>query len=59
MQSFLYVDRRSLLLAVRVVDHAVDVDLFAHVHGQDEREPAGAEVRAWLDPEWNKHKNTP
>lgn len=26
------------------------MDLFAHVHGEDEREPAGAEVGARLDP---------
>lgn len=45
----------GVLLAVRVVDHAVDVDLFAHVHGQDECEPAGAEVGAGLDPEQKTH----
>lgn len=26
------------------------MDFFAHVHGQDESEPAGAEVGAGLDP---------
>lgn len=45
----------GVLLAVRVVDHAVDVDLFAHVHGQNECEPAGAEVGAWLDPGGKTH----
>lgn len=40
----------GVLLAVRVIYHAVDVDLFAHVHGEDEREPARAEVGARLDP---------
>lgn len=50
--------RSSVLLAVRVVDHAVDVDLFAHVHCQDEREPAGAEVGAGLDPEGKTHTHT-
>lgn len=39
-----------VLLAVGVIYHAVDVDLFAHVHGEDEREPARAEVGARLDP---------
>lgn len=33
-----------VLLAVGVVYHAVHSDLFAHVHGQDEGEPARAEV---------------
>lgn len=48
MQTFLQAGSSDggVLLAVGVVDHAVDVDLFAHVHGQDEREPAGAEVGA-------------
>lgn len=69
MQTFLHVERESfpllagssnggVLLAVGVVDHAVDVDLFAHVHGQDEREPAGAEVGARLDPAKKKHTRT-
>lgn len=40
----------GVLLAVCVIYHAVDMDLFAHVHGEDEREPAGAEVGARLDP---------
>lgn len=40
----------GVLLAVGVIYHAVDMDLFAHVHGKDEREPAGAEVGAGLDP---------
>lgn len=40
----------GVLLAVGVIYHAVDMDLFAHVHGEDEREPAGAEVGAGLDP---------
>lgn len=40
----------GVLLAVGVIYHAVDMDLFAHVHGEDEREPAGAEVGARLDP---------
>lgn len=40
----------SVLLAVSVIYHAVDVDFFAHVHGEDKREPAGAEVGAGLDP---------
>jgi len=40
----------GVLLAVGVIDHAVDMDLFAHVHGEDKREPAGAEVGAGLDP---------
>lgn len=46
----------GVLLAVGVVYHAVDMDLFAHVHGQDEREPAGAQVRAGLNPA-NAEKN--
>lgn len=61
MQTFLQAGSSDggVLLAVGVVDHAVDVDLFAHVHGQDEREPAGAEVGARLDPAKKKktHKN--
>lgn len=40
----------GVLLAVGVIYHAVDMDLFAHVHGEDEGEPAGAEVGAGLDP---------
>lgn len=40
----------GILLAVGVIYHAIDMDLFAHVHGEDEREPAGAEVGAGLDP---------
>ena len=45
------------LLAVGVIYHAVDMDLFAHVHGEDEREPAGAQVGARLDPSNKKtHK---
>lgn len=40
----------SVLLAVCVIDHAVDSDLLAHVHGQNEREPAGAQVRPRLNP---------
>jgi len=40
----------GFLLAVGVIYHAVDMDLFAHVHGQDEREPAGAQIGARLDP---------
>lgn len=40
----------GVLLAVGVIYHAVDMDLFAHVHGEDEREPAGAEIGARLDP---------
>lgn len=40
----------GVLLAVGVIYHAVDMDLFAHVHGENEREPAGAEVGAGLDP---------
>lgn len=40
----------GVLLAVGVIYHAVDMDLFAHVHGEDEREPASAEVGAGLDP---------
>lgn len=40
----------GVLLAVGVIYHAVDMDLFAHVHGEDECEPAGAEVGAGLDP---------
>ena len=36
--------------AVGVVDHPVDSDLLAHVHGQDECEPAGAEVGSRLYP---------
>lgn len=39
-----------LCLAIGVIYHAVDMDLFAHVHGEDEREPARAEVGAGLDP---------
>lgn len=39
-----------ILLAIGVIYHAVDMDLFAHVHGEDEREPARAEVGAGLDP---------
>ncbi len=45
----------GVLLAVGVIYHAVDMDLFAHVHGQDEREPASAEVGAGLDPA-NTHR---
>lgn len=44
-----------VLLAVGVVYHAVDVDLFAHVHGEDEREPAGAQVGAGLNPANTNH----
>ncbi len=40
----------SVLLAVRVIDHAVDSDLLAHVHGQNECEPTGAEIRPRLNP---------
>lgn len=40
----------GVLLAVGVIYHAVDMDLFAHVHGEDKRKPAGAEVGARLDP---------
>ena len=40
----------GVLLAVGVIYHAIDMDLFAHVHCEDEREPAGAEVGARLDP---------
>lgn len=40
--------------AVGVVDHAVDMDLFTHVHSEEEREPAGAEVGTRLDPEKDK-----
>lgn len=40
--------------AVGVVDHAVDMDLFTHVHSEEEREPAGAEVGTRLDPEKEK-----
>lgn len=40
----------GVLLAVCVIYHAVDMDLFAHVHCEDEREPASAEVGAGLDP---------
>lgn len=40
----------GVLLAVGVIYHAIDMDLFAHVHGEDEREPASAEVGARLDP---------
>lgn len=36
--------------AVGVVYHAVDMDLFTHVHSKEEREPAGAEVGTRLDP---------
>lgn len=43
-----------VLLAIGVIYHAVDVDLFAHVHGEDEREPARAEVGAGLDPATHK-----
>lgn len=39
-----------VLLAVGVIYHAVDMNLFAHVHGEDEREPAGAQVGAGLNP---------
>lgn len=46
----------AVLLAVGVIYHAIDMDLFAHVHGQDECEPTGAEVGPRLDPA--KHKNT-
>ena len=53
----------GVLLAVGVIYHAVDMDLFAHVHCEDEREPASAEVRAGLNPantqrqifHWNIH----
>ena len=38
------------LLAVGVIYHAVDMDLFAHVHCEYEGEPARAEVGAGLDP---------
>lgn len=41
-------------LAVGVIYHAVDMDLFAHVHCEDEREPASAEVRAGLNPVFSR-----
>ena len=47
----------GVLLAVGVIYHAVDMDLFAHVHGEDEREPAGAEVGAGLDPANTQRKS--
>lgn len=40
----------GVLLAVGVIYHAIDMDLFAHVHGEDECEPACAEVGAGLNP---------
>lgn len=43
-----------VLLAIGVIYHAIDMDLFAHVHGEDEREPACAEVGAGLDPARHK-----
>lgn len=60
-ESFLLLAESSdggALLAVGVVDHAVDVDLLAHVHGQDECEPAGAEVGARLDPAITQKRHT-
>lgn len=41
---------REVVHAVGVVNHAVDMDLFTHVHRQEQREPAGAEVGTRLDP---------
>lgn len=46
----------GVLLAVGVIYHAVDMDLFAHVHGEDKCKPACAQVGAWLNPA-NKKKN--
>lgn len=40
----------DVVRAVGVVYHAVDLDLFTHVHRKEEREPAGAEVGTRLDP---------
>lgn len=40
----------DVILAVGVIYHAVDMNLFAHVHSKDEREPASAEVGTRLDP---------
>lgn len=40
----------GVLLAVGVIYHAVDMNLFTDVHCEDEREPTGAEVGARLDP---------
>lgn len=40
----------DVVLAVGVIYHAIDVDLFTHVHSKDECEPAGAEVGTRLYP---------
>lgn len=48
--SFHSEDKSDVVLAVGVIYHAVDMDLFAHVHSKDECEPAGAEVGTRLDP---------
>lgn len=44
------IDCMSVLLAVCVIDHDVDMDLLAHVHGQNECEPTGAEIWPRLNP---------
>lgn len=38
-----------ILLAVGIIYHPVDVNAIAGIHGQNEREPPSAEVRARLD----------